>query len=176
MARQVYVPPLRATVTKFNVAIGHCHDCGRRGCREPIPSRPPTLWARRPRGSAGAAKAWAMWLHYSLGLSFGKTRQVLARLGGERHRQGRICGTSQTAASKELVPVHADLVRAANRSATLTMDETGWRVGGAWLWVATNPEPVGLLGSPEPRVRGCQICLHRESDTLPGSDSFSSTQ
>jgi hypothetical protein len=77
MARQVYVPPLRATVTKFNVAIGHCHDCGRRGCREPIPSRPPTLWARRPRGSAGAAKAWAMWLHYSLGLSFGKTRQGL---------------------------------------------------------------------------------------------------
>jgi transposase len=137
---QVDVPPRRATVTKFYVAVGHCHDCGRR-VQGAHPEQTSDALGAAASGVGPTAKAWAMWLHYSLGLSFGKTRQVLARLG-VNVTAGAICTASQTAASKELVPVHAELVEAANRSATLTMDETGWRVGGggAWLWVATNPD------------------------------------
>jgi transposase len=136
---QIDVPPLRPTVTKFNVPVGRCGDCGRR-VQGRHPEQTSDALGAAASGIGPTAKAWAMWLHYSLGLSFGKTRQVLARLG-INVTAGAICAASQTVASKELVPVHAELVKAANKSATLTMDETGWRVGGAgsWLWVATNP-------------------------------------
>jgi len=135
---QVDIPPVTATVTKFNVAVGHCDDCGRRVQGRHHEQTSDALGAAA--SSVGpTAKAWAMWLHYSLGLSFGKTRQVLARLG-INVTAGALSAASSAAASRELVPVHAELVQAANRSAALTMDETGWRVGGdsAWLWVATN--------------------------------------
>jgi transposase len=136
---QVDIPPVTPAVTKFNIPVGHCNDCGRR-----VQGHHPEQTSDA-LGAAGSqvgptTKAWAMWLHYSLGLSFGKTRQVLARLG-INITAGALCTASAAAASKELVPVHAELVKTANRSATVTMDETGWRVGGqgAWLWVATNP-------------------------------------
>jgi transposase len=145
---QVDIPPVTATVTKFNVAVGHCDDCGRR-----VQGHHPEQTSKALGAAASqvgpTAKAWAMWLHYSLGLSFGKTRHVLARLGINM-TAGAIATASATAASKELVPIHADLVKAANRSATVTMDETGWRVGGdgAWLWVATNPDLSGYWVTP----------------------------
>ena len=123
-------------VTRFRVRIGRCRDCGRR------------VQARHPEqtsdalGAAGAqigptAKAWAAWLHYGLGLSFAKCSKLLARLGIDV-TAGALCTAAQTTGTA-LVPVHADLVKRANRSASVTMDETGWRINGhsAWLWVAT---------------------------------------
>ena len=76
-----------------------------------------------------------------MGLSFARTAKVVSYLG-VKVTAGAICRSSAHAASTELVPVHQELVRAANRSATITMDESGWRVGGAgrWLWVAANNE------------------------------------
>jgi transposase len=136
---QVDIPATPApTVTKFNVAVGHCSGCGRRVQGR---HREQTSQALGAAGSSvgPGAKALAAWLHYGLGLSFTKTAAVLARFGIDISA-GAIAQAAATSASKELVPVHAELVAAANRSATLTMDETGWRVGGAgaWLWVATN--------------------------------------
>jgi transposase len=94
-------------------------------------------------GAAGAqigphAKALAMWLHYGLGLSFAKCEAVLTRLG-ITVTAGALCTAAQTTGTA-LEPVHADLVRRANTAPAVTMDETGWRVGGmgAWLWVATT--------------------------------------
>jgi len=80
-----------------------------------------------------------MWLHYGLGLSFDKARRLLDRFGIGLTRAA-ICQESASAAGKELVPVHAELVAAANASASVVMDETGWHVEGdpAWMWVATN--------------------------------------
>jgi transposase len=136
---QVDIPPVVVpTVTKFNVAVGHCAGCGTR-----VQGAHPEQTSQA-LGAAGSsvgpnAKALGAWLHYGLGLSFERTQAVLARFGIGVSRAA-ICQSSATSASKELVPVHAELVAAANRSATLTMDETGWHVGGdgAWMWVATN--------------------------------------
>ncbi len=137
---QVDVPEVRPTVTRFSVGVGRCSKCKRR-----IQGR----HAEQTSDALGAAgsqigptlKGWAMWLHYRMGLSFGRTAEVLARLG-VNVTAGAICQSSAHAASAELVPVHAELVRRANASKTLTMDETGWRVGGRgkWLWVAANAE------------------------------------
>ena len=80
-------------------------------------------------GAAGSQlgpylKAWGTWLHYRMGLSFGRVAEVLAHLGLQV-TTGAICRFSARAASTELVPVHAELVRRANTSSTITMDESG---------------------------------------------------
>ncbi len=137
---QLDVPEVRPTLTRFKVPVGRCRNCKRR-----VQGRHP----EQTSDALGAAasqlgphlKAWGMWLHYRMGLSFGKVAEVLAHLGVQV-TAGAICQSSAKAASTELVPVHADLVRVANASATITMDESGWRVGGQgrWLWVAANDE------------------------------------
>lgn len=137
---QLDVPEVRPTLTRFKVPVGRCRNCKRR-----VQGRHPEQTSDA-LGAAGSQlgphlKAWGMWLHYRMGLSFGKVAEVLAHLGVQV-TAGAICQSSAKAASTELVPVHADLVRVANASATITMDESGWRVGGQgrWLWVAANDE------------------------------------
>ncbi len=98
-------------------------------------------------GAAGSqvgpvAHGWAVWLHYGLGLSFGKWATLLARLGIEV-TAGALSQAAQ-ATGTDLVPVQADLVKQANDAGMdawmVVMDEAGRRVGGdsAWLWVATD--------------------------------------
>lgn len=134
---QVDLPPLRPVVTRFRVGIGRCRDCGRR-----VQGRHPEQ-ASNALGAAASqvgpvAKAWALWLHYGLGLSFGKCAALLARHGIEV-TAGALSQAAQTTGT-DLVPVHAEIVERAQASEMVVMDETGWRVGGnsAWLWVATN--------------------------------------
>lgn len=163
---QVDVPPVTPTVTRFDVAVGHCVGCGTR-----VQGTHPEQ-ASQALGAAGSsvgptAKALASWLHYALGLSFAKTRAVLARFGVDV-TAGAICQSSATAASKELVPVHAELVTKANASQSLVIDETGWRVGGggAWMWVvnhgAVTDGPLARSRHHRPRDRdsgpsGCRL-------------------
>ncbi len=137
---QVDIPPVVPVVTRFNVAVGHCAGCGTR-VQGTHPDQTSQALGAAASSVGPTAKAMAAWLHYALGLSFPKTRAVLARFGIDV-TAGAICQSSATSASKELVPVHAELVRAANASKSLVMDETGWRVGGhgGWMWVATNAE------------------------------------
>ncbi|MDQ6949196.1 MAG: IS66 family transposase [Actinomycetota bacterium] len=137
---QLDVPEIRPTLTRFTVAIGRCRACKRR-----VQGRHPEQTSDA-LGAAGSQlgpnlKAWGMWLHYRMGLSFGRVAEVLAHLG-INVTAGAICQSSAKAASRELVPVHAELVRVANSSKTITMDESGWHVGGwgEWLWVAANDE------------------------------------
>lgn len=137
---QTDVPNVRPTVTRFTVGVGRCSKCKRRVQGRHAEQTSDAL------GAAGAQigptlKGWAMWLHYRMGLSFGRTAEVLARLGVDV-TAGAICQSSAHAASTDLVPVHQELVARANAAKTITMDETGWRVGGQgkWLWVAANEE------------------------------------
>ncbi|MGH9157658.1 MAG: IS66 family transposase, partial [Acidimicrobiales bacterium] len=86
------------------------------------------------------AKAWATWLHYSLGLSFGKCADVLGRLGVPV-TAGAICTASQATGS-DLVPTTAAIKDHLSSAPAVTMDETGWRIGGegVWLWVAATDD------------------------------------
>ena len=130
---QVEVPDPKVVTTRFTVAIGHCVGCARR------------LQGRHPDqvsdalGAAGVqigpnAKAFGAWLHYGLGLSFGRVGHVLGHLGLPVSRAA-ICRSSARAACTDLVPVHHDLVVRANRASMLVMDESGWRVGGEGNWL-----------------------------------------
>lgn len=134
---QVDLPPIQPTVTRFTVQVGRCRGCNRR-----VQGRHPEQTSDALGAAASqvgpVAKAWAHYLHYGLGLSFGKCAVLLRRLGVEV-TAGALCQAAQST-GEALVPVQAEIMRRLNASPVVTADETGWRVGGgpAWLWVATT--------------------------------------
>jgi transposase len=135
---QVDIPEPRVVTTRFTVAVGHCADCRLRLQGRHLEQTSDALGAAGS-GVGPKAKAWASWLHYGMGLSFRRCADVLSHLG-LNVTAGAICKSSATSAGTDLVKVHRDLVATANASPSVTMDETGWRVGGKrkWLWVAAT--------------------------------------
>ena len=129
----------RPVVTKFNVHVRRCRSCGRR-----VQGRHPEQTSDA-LGAAAAqvgprAMAWGSWLHYGLGLSFAKCSALLARLGVEVTAGALCAGAAST--STDLVPTHAAIEAHVASSPAVTMDETGWRIGGegAWLWAAATDD------------------------------------
>jgi transposase len=133
------LPALPApTTTRFRVAVGRCRSCGRR-----VQGRHPDQISDA-LGAAGAqvgpnAKAWSAWLHYTLGLSFEKITKLFADRFGFGVTAGALCQAAQSTGT-DLVPVIADCRARLNDSSMVVMDETGWRINGAsvWLWAATS--------------------------------------
>jgi transposase len=132
------LPP--PATTRFRVGVGRCRSCGRR-----VQGRHPDQTSDA-LGAAGAqvgpvAKAWAAWLHYTLGVSFEKVASLFAERFGLSVTAGALCQAAQTTGT-DLVPVNNQIARRVNHADMVAMDETGWRIGGwpAWLWVATTGE------------------------------------
>lgn len=134
---QTELPDVRPTVTRFRVGVGRC-----RGCHRRVQGRHPEQTSDALGAAASQvgprAMAWGTWLHYELGLSFGKCSSLLGRLG-INVTAGAICSSSAST-STALVPTHNAIKAHVANSPAVTMDETGWRIGGkgAWLWVATT--------------------------------------
>lgn len=104
---QVELPEMRPTVTRFRVQVGRCGGCGRRVQGRHSEQTSDALGAASSQVGP-QAKAWAAWLHYGLGLSFGKCSQLLARLG-VNVTAGALCSAAQSTGT-DLVPVHTDIV------------------------------------------------------------------
>ncbi|MGH8922032.1 MAG: IS66 family transposase, partial [Actinomycetes bacterium] len=130
----VDLPPIAPVTTRFRVQVGRCVKCRRRVQGRHAEQTSDALGAAASQVGP-EAKAWGHWLHYGLGLSFGKCSELLGRLG-IGVTAGALCSGAQST-STALVPVHGEIVRRVNASSVVTADETGWRVGGrsAWLWV-----------------------------------------
>jgi transposase len=136
---QTELPEPRPVITRFRVGVGRC-----RGCHRRVQGRHPEQTSDA-LGAAGSqvgprAMAWATWLHYALGLSFEKTSTVLARMG-INVTAGAICAASAST-STDLVPTHQAIKTHVATAPAVTMDETGWRIGGegVWLWVAATDD------------------------------------
>ena len=127
---QTDLPPLPAPLTtRFRVQIGTCTSCGRRVQGRHAAQTSDAL------GAAGSqvgphAKAWAAWMHYSLGIPFAK----IARFFTDR------LGLTVTAGAFQRI----------NTSAMVVMDETGWRVNArtAWVWIATTGDVTMYTVAP----------------------------
>ena len=134
---QTELPEVQPVVTRFRVGVGRC-----RGCRRRVQGRHPEQVSDALGAAASQvgprAMAWGAWLHYGLGLSFGKCSQLLARLG-VNVTPGAIC-SSAASTGTDLVPTHNAIVKHVGSAPAVTMDETGWRIAGrgAWLWVAAT--------------------------------------
>ena len=132
------VPDARPFVTRIRVHVGHCT-----GCRRRVQGRHPEQHSNA-LGAAGVLlgpRAFAIGhlLHYRYGLSFARSAAVLGEMFGLAVSRAALCrGAASTAL--ELASTHTAIEAAVNTSPAVTMDETGWRVGGRrrWLWVAAT--------------------------------------
>lgn len=134
---QTELPVPHAVVTKFNVEIGRCVGCERR-----VQGR----HAEQTSNALGAcasqigprAKAIAHVLHYQHGLSFMRCAELLGLLGVKVTAGALVHAAASTATDLDVT--YAAILAGINRSSAVTMDETGWRIGGlsAWLWTATT--------------------------------------
>jgi transposase len=131
------LPDLRPVVTRYRIGVGRCVKCHKRVQGRHQDQRSDALGAAGSMIGPGAT-ALSLFLHYGLGLSFGKCAELLGRLGVPV-TAGALCSSSQQTGTA-LVPLHQEIVKKVNDSPVVVSDETGWRVGGlgAWLWVATS--------------------------------------
>ena len=115
-------------VTCFHLHVGNCAKCGKR-----IQGRD----ARQTSDAVGAAASQvgpealslAATLNKELGIPLGKTTAVLDKAFGLTLTPG---GLSQALArlGKKCEPTYKDLIRQVRTGPSVTMDESGWRVGG----------------------------------------------
>lgn len=137
----------KTRVTRFRVHIGECKDCGAR------------VQGRHPRQTSDAlgaaasqlgpeALSLAAVLNKELGIPFGKTAAVLEKGFGLTVTPGGLSQAMARIAAK-CQPTYEGLVQQVQASASVTMDETGWKVGGYkwWLWTAVTDQATvyGIL-------------------------------
>jgi transposase len=136
---EVDLPEMRPVTTRFRVGVGRCRQCKRRVQGRHLEQSSGALGAAGS-GIGPLAKGFAHWLHYGLGLSFGKSVALLSRLGVPV-TAGALCQGAQTTGSA-LVPVQAEIEARLNAAPVLVPDESGWRVEGrgARLWAASCEE------------------------------------
>lgn len=130
----------KTRVTCFHVHVGNCKKCGRR-----IQSRD----SRQTSDAIGAAASQvgpealslAAFLNKDIGIPLGKTTRVLDQAFGLKLTPG---GLSQAIArmGTKCEPTYEDLTRQVRASISVTMDESGWKVGGIlwWVWAAVTED------------------------------------
>ena len=140
------LPP--PATTRFLVQIGRCRSCGKRVQGRHREQTSDAL------GAAGAqigpnAKAWAAWMHYSLGIPVAKIARFFDHRLGLNVTAGALCQAAQTT-STALVPVTAEIRDRVNDAPMVVMDETGWRVNArsSWVWIATTAEATIYTVAP----------------------------
>jgi transposase len=125
--------PRRPLRRQFNVHLGHCQACGRR-----VQGRH-ALQTSDALGAAASqlgpdAQAAVVELNKRAGLSHGKVAGVLGSLFGLGLTPGASAQIVLRAAER-LEPAYREIRRATAQAERLSVDETGWRVGGASAWL-----------------------------------------
>ena len=130
----------RVHVTRFRVHIGHCVACGTR-----VQGRHPSQTSEATGAAAAQvgpeALAFAAILNQEFGLSYGKTVAVRQRGFGLTLTPGGLSqALARLAARCEPPDEHRKAV--VRTQPSVTLDETGWRIGGhpAWLHVAATAD------------------------------------
>jgi transposase len=139
----------------FTIHYGRCQQCGRHvHGRHPLQTSESTGAAASQIGPN--AQAAAVLLNKRYGLSHVKVAQVLTELLGIPVTRGAISQIIMRAATR-LRPAYQEILSQLPQQPWLSVDETGWRVGGkpAWLhvWVGGN-------------VTAYAIDPHRSADAL----------
>jgi transposase len=136
---QTEIPEPRVERIEFRISVGRCRRCRRR-----VQGRHPRQTSDALGGAASQlgprALALATQLNKGLGLPYGKTATVLQQAFGLQASRGGLCQALARVASKA-EPTYNALVEEVRRSASVTPDETGWRVDGKlwWMWAFSTP-------------------------------------
>src|SRR5215472_6094498 len=130
----------RTIVRRFDIAVGHCCDCHRRGQGRHRLQTSDAVGVGKVQLGAEALTLAAI-LNKKIGLSLGHTRQVLSYgFGLEVSRGGLYRALARMADRAERT--YDGLVETARQAPVNGMDETGWKVGGRlqWLHVAVSAQ------------------------------------
>ena len=169
---EIDIPPVEPVITRFVTHSGYCRRC----CQRVRSAHPEQI--SRAVGAAGTiigprAKAVASDLKHRLGLSFEKTRDLFETIFSlDVTRSGLYQADVRVAESA--AAIYQDLISQVQRSSSLHVGETGWRIGvlSAWLWVFTNSE-VTISTISESRAHEVVInILGREFRGVMHSDCF----
>ena len=135
--------PRHPLIRRFTVHLGRCGGCGRRARgRHPLQTSG-ALGAAASQIGPDAQAAVAL-LHTRAGLSHGKVAAVFGALFGITLTRGA-CAQINGRAGARLEPEYRRILASIRASEHLSVDETGWRVGGhnAWLHVWVGGAATG---------------------------------
>jgi transposase len=166
---QTEIPPVRPTVTQFNIETGLCRCCQKR-VQQPHHEQTSTAAGTANHTVGPRAKAMAADWKYRLGIPFRKISDIFANCFGLQFSPGGICRALQNLATKHGLPLYKALQLQLDGK-VVHGDETGWRLGGAGRWLhAFATEDIVLFavrssrGSDVPReilgvdFRGTVVC------------------
>ena len=166
--------PRRPILRRFDVHVGHCRQCGKRvqGRHE--------LQTSDALGAAASqigpdAQAAAAHLNEVAGLSHGKVVAVFAALFGIDLTRGASAQIGLRAAAR-LAPAYAEVVAATQSAERLTVDETGWHVGGwpAWLHAWVGERATCYAIDPHRSADALERVIGRDWDGILVHDGYSS--
>jgi transposase len=135
--------PRQPLIRQFTIHLGRCTDCGRRTQgRHPLQTSD-ALGAAASQLGPDAQAAVAL-LHTGAGLSHGKVATVFGALFGIALTRGA-CAQINGRVGTRLEPQYRQILASIRASKQLSVDETGWRVGGhsAWLHVWVGDGATG---------------------------------
>ncbi len=130
---QSELPPMCPELTRYDLSIGHCRECGVR-----VQPRHPEQTSDALGAAASQigprAVALAALMNKQLGASPGRVAEMFNQLGLEITPGG--VSQAIARAGRRLEPTYEALIEGVAQSPAVAADETGWRVGGrkAWLW------------------------------------------
>jgi len=156
------LPDVRPIVRAFDIAIGHCADCGRR-----VQGRHP-LQTSDAIGAASAqlgptAVTLAVVLNKQLGLPLGKIATLFRERFGLTITPGGLVQAIRRAAHRA-APTYTALQETVRGSPVVTADETGWKVNAHLEWLCAFATPEATVYAIQPG-RG-----FHEAATVLGAD------
>ena len=134
------LPDVRPVVRAFDIAIGHCIDCGRRvQGRHALQTSDAIGAAAAQLGPA--AVTLAVVLNKQLGLPLGKIATLFRERFGLTITPGGLVYAIRRAA-RRAEPTYEALRETIRGSPVVTPDETGWKVNARlqWLWAYATPD------------------------------------
>lgn len=132
--------PIPTIVTRFDVEIGHCCECGKRHQGRDAEQTSDAL------GAAGVqigptVMGLAAELKHGYGLAYGAIAKVLSSLSGLKIERSTLVRGDERIGVR-LSGTYEQLILRLRKQEVIYSDETGWRVGGrpAWLWVFSSSD------------------------------------
>ena len=159
---------------QFNVHRGHCQQCGRRlQGRHPLQTSDALGAAQSQIGPD--AQAAIVTLNKDAGLSHGKIAACLDSLLGIDLTRGASVQIVLRAAER-LQPAYDEIRQATRQAEQLSVDETGWRLGGrsAWLHVWVSEQATCYAVDRQRSADVLQEVIGLDWDGLLIHDGFAS--
>lgn len=160
------LPPVKPTVTKFEIEVGCCEGCGKR------------FQGRHPHQTSdalGAAAAQvgpralgvAVEMKYRIGTPFAKISELLDSVAGLYVSAGGLARACARAA-EALEIIYDYILEEIRCSDTQFVDETGWREDGkaCWLWVFASKTGTGYVVRPSRGIDVIAEILEEPTGTL----------